>query len=150
MFQRYCGRITSLTNFLIPSFVIQNNFDAILLPGGLGGSDAFAKSTVVGEMLKRQESEGRIIAAICAAPIVLLANSIGFGKSITSYPSFKDRFSQYTYVDDQIVVHDGQFLTSRGPGTAMVFALKLVEIMSSAEKATEVAKGMLLNVDYRL
>lgn len=102
-------------------------------------------------MLKRQESEGRIIAAICAAPIVLLANSIGFGKSITSYPSFKDRLAEkYTYVEDQVVVHDGQFLTSRGPGTAMVFALKLAEIMSSAEKAAEVAKGMLLNANYRL
>lgn len=108
------------------------------------------ESKFLGELLKKQESEGRIIAAICAAPTALLAHSIGFGKKITSYPSVKDQLTgQYNYIDD-VVVHDGQLLTSQGPGTAMVFGLKLAEILVGIEKSQEVAKGMLLNSEYKL
>lgn len=110
-----------------------------------------SESKFLGDLLKRQESDGRIIAAICAAPAALLAHSIGIGKSITSYPSFKDQLAaKYKYIDDQIVVQDGQLLTSRGPGTATVFAFKLVEILVGIEKSQEVAKGMLLNNEYKL
>lgn len=57
---------------------------------------------------------------------------------------------KYEYIDDESYVVDGQLLTSRGPGTAFVFALKLSELLVGAEKAREVAKGMLLNDDYKL
>lgn len=91
------------------------------------------------------------MAAICAAPCALLAHSIGLGKQITSYPAMKDKLAdKYAYVDDKLVVQDGQLLTSRGPGTAFVFALKLVEVLVGVDKAREVAKGMLLNDEYKL
>ncbi|XP_055903580.1 protein dj-1beta-like [Eupeodes corollae] len=121
------------------------NFDVVILPGGLGGSKAMAESSLVGEILKRQESEGRMIAAICAAPIALAAHGICTGKSLTSYPAMKGQLdSAYKYIDDQKVVQDGNLITSRGPGTAFDFSLKLAGILAGESKATEVAKGMLL------
>ncbi|XP_055686675.1 protein dj-1beta-like [Lutzomyia longipalpis] len=124
----------------------KQEYDAIVLPGGLGGAKAMAESKEVGELLKRQESNNRLIAAICAAPTALLAHSIGTGKSITSYPSVQDQFkgSTYNYVNDKTVVQDGQLITSRGPGTAFEFALKIAENLVGAEEAAAVAKGMLL------
>lgn len=108
-------------------------------------------SALVGTILSAQEKNGRIVAAICAAPLALLAHSIGLGKRITSYPAMKDKLAgKYEYVDNENYVVDGQLLTSRGPGTAFVFALKLSELLFGVEKAQEVAKGMLLNDSYNL
>lgn len=64
-------------------------YDAVVLPGGLGGSNAMGESKAVGELLRTQESAGRIIAAICAAPTALAKHGIATGKSVTSYPSMK-------------------------------------------------------------
>jgi len=64
-------------------------YDVVVLPGGLEGSDALARSVVVGAILKSHEEGQRYIAAICAAPKVLAAHEIGFGKNITSYPTLK-------------------------------------------------------------
>jgi protein DJ-1 len=63
------------------------------LPGGLGGSTAMSKSNLVGEILQKQEKENKLIAAICAAPTVLLSHSIAVGKSLTSYPSMKNQLT---------------------------------------------------------
>lgn len=110
-----------------------------------------SESTILGTFLQKQQQENRLIAAICAAPTALLAHSIGLGKSITSYPSVKNQLvDKYKYVDDANVVQDGMLVTSRGPGTAMMFALKLAEILVGLDKAQEVAKGMLLSTDYKL
>lgn len=104
-----------------------------------------AESELVGKVLKQFESDGKIIAAICAAPTVLLAHSIAIGKNLTSYPSMRDQLeSAYKYDDKNIVVQDGQLITSRGPGTAFDFGLKLVEVLVGSEKAKAVASAMLL------
>ncbi|KAI8045057.1 protein dj-1beta [Drosophila gunungcola] len=125
--------------------VSSDKFDVVVLPGGLGGSNAMAESTVVGEILKSQESSGGLIAAICAAPTVLAKHGIASGKSLTSYPSMKPQLAdQYSYVDDKSVVKDGNLITSRGPGTAYEFALKIAEELAGKEKVQEVAKGLLV------
>ena len=129
----------------------------------------FAESKLLGTVLKRFESEGKIIAAICAAPCALATHSICLGlyrhiftfllllhrfigKSLTSYPSMKDKLlDKYNYIDDQLFVLDGQLLTSQGPGTAMLFSLKLAELMVGEATAQEVAKGLLVNTtSYKL
>lgn len=116
----------------------------MILPGGKDGTDALVDSALVGEVLRAQESGGRLIAAICAAPLALKEHKIALGKSLTSYPSVKDKLvSDYKYVDGQKVVQDGQLITSRGPGTAFDFGLKLVEVLVGADKADQVAKGLL-------
>lgn len=121
-------------------------FDVLVLPGGLGGAKALASSKEVGVLLKEQESAGRFIAAICAAPTALRAHEIGFGKSVTSYPSVKECLTEggkYNYKEEKVVV-DGKLITSRGPGTAFDFALNIVEQLQGKQKAVEVAKAMLL------
>lgn len=125
--------------------ISQEIFDVVILPGGLGGTEAFVQSQLVGDILKEQESSGRLIAAICAAPLALLAHKIGLGKSLTSYPSVKDKLiADYKYVDDELVVQDGQLITSRGPGTAFQFALELVKVLVDEEKKKQVSSGLLL------
>ncbi|XP_049883923.1 protein dj-1beta-like isoform X2 [Pectinophora gossypiella] len=120
-------------------------YDAVILPGGLEGSDRLSKSSVVGTLLKDQEKTCRIIAAICAAPTALAAHGVGVGKRVTSYPSTKNKMAaNYTYVEGERVVVDDNFVTSRGPGTAYWFGLKLVEMLVSKEKADEVEKGMII------
>lgn len=110
------------------------------------GTEAFIKSSLVGEVLKAQQSSDRLIAAICAAPLALQAHKIGIGKSITSYPSVKDKLTaDFKYIEDQIVVQDGKLITSRGPGTAYQFGLKIAEVLVGAEKAKQVANGMLFD-----
>lgn len=120
-------------------------FDAVVLPGGLGGAKALAASSLVGDVIRRQYSSGRILAAICAAPTALQEHKIAFGKSITSYPSFKGQLEgDYKYVSDRKVVQDGNLITSQGPGTAFDFALKIAHVLAGEAKANEVAKGLLL------
>lgn len=69
--------------------VCGGQYDAVVLPGGLGGSNAMGDSKAVGELLRSQEATGRIIAAICAAPTALAKHGIATGKSVTSYPAMK-------------------------------------------------------------
>lgn len=125
----------------------QGPFDVIVLPGGLGGSKAMAECGAVGQLLKEQECAGRWIAAICAAPTALKAHCIAIGKTVTSYPAMKAEMEEggkYKYKEDKVVV-DGNVITSRGPGTAFDFALTIVDNVVSKEKASEVAKAMLLS-----
>ncbi|XP_003741660.1 protein dj-1beta [Galendromus occidentalis] len=120
----------------------KEKFDVVVLPGGLKGSETFCANAKVGEMLKEQESSGRTIGAICAAPMALAAHNIGKGKNVTIYPSMESKMEGYTCKEDRVVV-DGKLITSRGPGTAFDFACTLVRELLGAEKAQETAKPML-------
>ncbi|XP_002037406.2 protein dj-1beta [Drosophila sechellia] len=125
--------------------VASDKFDVVVLPGGLGGSNAMGESSLVGDLLRSQESGGGLIAAICAAPTVLAKHGVASGKSLTSYPSMKPQLvDNYSYVDDKTVVKDGNLITSRGPGTAYEFALRIAEELAGKEKVQEVAKGLLV------
>jgi len=141
-----CSRNVTLVPDTAFSGVKGNAFDAIILPGGLKGSEAFANSADIGQILKTQEAKGGLIAAICAAPTALKAHKIGLGKSLTSYPSTKDKMvegNEYKYKEDRVVV-DGTLITSRGPGTAIEFGLAIAEYLAGKEKSAEVAKGLLI------
>ncbi|KAJ8890361.1 hypothetical protein PR048_009869 [Dryococelus australis] len=120
-------------------------YDVVVLPGGLQGSKNLSASKAVGDLLKEQEHSGRLIAAICAAPTVLKTHGIAKGKSLTSYPSFKDDLiaEGYKYSDDDVVV-DGKLITSRGPGTTFKFALTVAEQLVGEEIVGRVTKGLLL------
>ncbi|EFA04901.1 Protein DJ-1-like Protein [Tribolium castaneum] len=122
-------------------------FDAIVLPGGLGGAKALAASKEVGELIREQEAAGRLTGAICAAPTALKAHGVYVGKTVTSYPAMEAQMlegGQYKYKKEPVVV-DGTLVTSQGPGTAFVFALTLVDKLVGKDKAAEVAKAMLLS-----
>ncbi|KRX89295.1 Protein DJ-1 [Trichinella pseudospiralis] len=121
-----------------------NLFDVVVLPGGLKGAEFLANSTEVGKFLKLHEENGKLIAAICAAPIALKSHGIAVKHQITSHPVVSDEFlgsDVYTY-SEKMVVHDRNLVTSRGPGTAIAFALRLVSILISESTAETIARGM--------
>lgn len=102
------------------------NFDLIVLPGGQPGTDHLRADARVTGLLQQMQSQGRHVAAICAAPSVLAQAGLLDGKRATSYPGSLDEFPA-VQKQTAAVVEDGRLITSRGPGTAMDFALTLVE-----------------------
>lgn len=119
-------------------------YNLIALPGGMPGAEHLRDSEALVAMLKRQEREGRLYGAICAAPAVVFQhhNLLG-GRRATTHPAFADRLENCSAVESRVVV-DGTCITSRGPGTAIEFALKLVELLYGQEKAAEVAIPLLI------
>jgi len=119
--------------------VLDQNFDMIVLPGGLPGADHLNADPRIHDLLQRLHQEGKYIAAICAAPKVLASAGLLYGKRATSYPGSLDHSAtdnmQY---QTQPVVVDGKLITSRGPGTAMDFALVLIELLLGKDKRAEV------------
>lgn len=111
---------------------VQNEtFDMIVLPGGLPGADNLRADSRIIAMLKRHSAENKTIAAICAAPKVLAHAGLLKGRQATSYPTALDNMDlPETYLSNAPVVIDGSIITSRGPGTAMDFALALIESLS--------------------
>jgi len=123
--------------------VMEQSFDLIVLPGGLPGADHLDQNPQLRELLQRQQSAGRYSAAICAAPKVLANAGLLDGKRATSYPGVLDKMDlAQVDVGLQPVVIDGKVVTSRGPGTAMDFALTLIELLVGKAKRDEVEAGL--------
>ena len=119
---------------------VKKTFDLIAVPGGLPGVENLRQSGELIGMLKRQMDEGRLYAAICAAPAVVLEpNGLLEGRRATCHPNFADRLSNKEYIGQSVVV-DGNLVTSRGAGTAVEFALKLVGLVYSDQKEREIAE----------
>ncbi len=119
------------------------SFDALVLPGGNGGTEAFKSSPLVVDWVKKAATRSMILAAICAAPSVLLEAGVLRGKKVTSYPGALDpEASEYTYLEEA-VVEDDRLITSRGPGTALDFALTLVERLAGSARRAQVEAPLL-------
>lgn len=110
---------------------LKDDYDMIVLPGGLPGADNLDNDDRLKSALKKMANNDKYIAAICAAPKVLANTGVLIGKTATCYPGVLDdpELSGIT-VSDEAVVRDGKVITSRGPGTAMDFALELIEVLS--------------------
>ncbi len=120
-------------------------YDAIALPGGLPGADHLRDCPPLIEMLKEQRDAGRIYAAICASPgVVFQYHGLIGDRKATSYPGFSDDFSNKEAIAERVVV-DGNCVTGQGPGTALDFALMLVEILFTKGLADKVAGAMLMS-----
>ena len=119
--------------------VLDDDFDMMVLPGGLPGADHLDADPRIHALLQRLAEQGRYTAAICAAPKVLLNAGLLDGHKATAYPGVMDDLMNpgSQYVRDPVVT-DGKVVTSRGPGTAMEFALTLIEQLSGADKRKEV------------
>lgn len=104
--------------------VAGNDFDLVVLPGGKAGAERLRDDARVRELLQRQAAADRLIGAICAAPIALKAAGLLAGRKATSYPGFLE--PEDAELSEEAVVEDGNIITSRGPATAIPFALALV------------------------
>lgn len=120
-----------------------DTYDLIALPGGMPGADHLRDSKELELMLKRQQREGRLYGAICASPAVVLQRHGLLGKrKATCHPYCVDQIENKDAIEDRVVVDNG-CITSRGPGTALEFAIKLVELLYDKQKAKDVALPML-------
>ena len=118
-------------------------WDVVALPGGMPGSANLRDSAAVHAVLERQRERGHKIAAICAAPIALAAAGVIENRRVTSYPGFEGDLGEVEYCQDAVVVDDG-IITSRGPATAMAFALAIVAALCGPQAAQTLADAMLV------
>ncbi|MBC8945498.1 MULTISPECIES: protein deglycase YajL [Xenorhabdus] len=126
--------------------VVDEDFDAVILPGGIKGAECFRDSLLVVEKIRTAQSQGKIIAAICASPAVVLEYHQLFPiGNMTGYPSMKDKIAPEKWIDRRVYFDERvNLLTSQGPATAFDFALKLIELLKGKDKAAEVAAQLVL------
>ena len=127
-----------------------DEYDMVIIPGGMPGAANLRDCTLVTDWVRKFDEEGKYVAAICAGPMVLKEAGISAGRRLTSYPAprYVEMFSDSDYVDDnaemeQMVVTDGNLITSRGPATTFPFAFKLAEVLGGNVEA--VKQGILYN-----
>ena len=116
--------------------------DLIVLPGGQPGSDNLNKHEGLKKQIRSFHDQGRMIAAICAAPLVLASAGVLKGKRATCYPGCESLLTGAICTGNAVEI-DGNIITGRGPGLAMKFSLTLVEQLIGKSKADEVRKAMI-------
>ena len=124
---------------------IDATWDLIALPGGIPGAEHLAASEPLETLLRAQVAKGSLYGAICAAPaLVLGAKGLLQGKTVTGHPMFQQNMDAKELNSESRVVVDGNCVTSQGPGTALDFALELVEQLCGVVKREEVGAPMVL------
>jgi len=127
--------------------VMDQAWDMVVLPGGLPNAHLLRDDADVKTLVQRLCAERKSIAAICAAPTALAAYGITAGKRVTSYPACQPEMEALqpssVYVD-AVVVEDDFLITSRGPGTAMAFALRLISRLCGEQKAAEISADVVI------
>lgn len=119
---------------------LEQDYDIIILPGGGLGTKNLRESQHLIAALKKQNTAKKFIAAICAAPTVLLDAGVLKNKAYTAHYSVKKELPNI--LEDQKVVIDGNIITSQGPGTSIQFALAIVSTLLSESKSKEICKGI--------
>lgn len=113
------------------------NIDAVILPGGLGGTENLDKNEIVKNAVKYANDNKKLVCAICAAPSILGKMGLLKGKKATCYPGFENTFDGGEYVKQSVAVCDN-FITSDGMGSAYKFGFEIVAALCGIEKAEEI------------
>lgn len=122
---------------------LKKDYDMVVLPGGLPGADYLDKDPRIQTLLKEMASNDKFTAAICAAPKVLASTGLLDGKRATAYPGTLEKLNlSNTDITADAIIKDDKVITSRGPGTAMDFALFLIETLAGEAKRNEVEAGL--------
>jgi len=123
--------------------VLDSEPDMVVLPGGMPGTLNLKAHKGVEEMILKNHKAGRYIAAICAAPSVFAELGLLEGKVSTSYPSFEEVLKKHgsQYVYDPVAV-DGSIITSRGMGTAIAFAGRIISLLKDQKTADEILESI--------
>ena len=117
--------------------------DALVLPGGTSNARTLASHAEAQRLIKEARALDKVVGAICAAPLALKAAGVIQGAQITSFPGMEREFAGEKYREER-VVKDGNVLTSRGPGTALEFALAVVADLEGKAAADKLRSGMLV------
>jgi 4-methyl-5(b-hydroxyethyl)-thiazole monophosphate biosynthesis len=118
-----------------------SDFDAVVLPGGMPGSANLRENSRVISIIRDIDGRNGTVAALCAAPIVLAEAGLLNEREVTCFPGFEKDLHGAHYTGEPVVV-DGNIITGKGPGCAIPFALKLVEVLSGKETADRLKKTM--------
>lgn len=116
-----------------------SDIELLLLPGGMPGVKNLSEKKELLSLIKDFDNKKKYIGAICAAPFVLECAGILKGRKVTSYPGWKEKLPSASY-SEEAVVFDKNIITSRGVGTAIDMALKIVDIIKSAESSEKLKK----------
>ena len=132
----------------IASEVNFDEYDAVVLPGGMPGTLNLGASEIVNEVVKKFAAEGKIVAAICAGPSVLGAAGVLEGRHATCHPGFEPKLTGAETCEDAVVV-DGNIITSRGMGTAIPFAFEIVRYFTDDETVEHVRQGLVYRANEK-
>ena len=121
---------------------INDDFDMIILPGGLPGSDNLHASKVVDAFINKAIENDKLICAICAAPYILGVRGLLKGKKATCYPGFENRL-EGAICQDTGVVRDGKIITARAMGSATDFALEIIEALLGKEAREKIRASII-------
>ena len=124
--------------------VMDQDFDMVVLPGGLPGADHLNADSRIHQILQNTLNKNNKVAAICAAPKVFATSGLLENKKATAYPGVLEGLQlNNTTITNTAVQQDGNVLTSRGPGTAMDFALEIISCLLGGEKRKQVEDGLM-------
>ena len=139
------ARGLKITTDTVLDTVKEEEFDCIVLPGGSGGAEKLSKSVKLKTLIQKMSKNGKIVAAICASPAWVLAPAgVLDGKNATCYPGAEKSFSGSTnYINKEVVI-DKNIITSQGPATALLFGIKIVEILRGSNIADTIKKNLLI------
>lgn len=116
--------------------------DMLVLPGGMPGTKNLLKQEDLAKQIRKFNQEGKMLAAICAAPTVLAAAGVLDGRQATCYPGFEDQLAAASYVEQSVVCNQN-IITSRGLGTAIEFSLAIVAHFKGKEEAKELSNKII-------
>lgn len=123
---------------------LEGPFEGVILPGGMPGAENLAKSDIVSMYSETVMKEGGMVAAICAAPAVVLgAFGLLKGRAFTCYPGFEERIADGEFSDKRVVV-DGNLITSRSAGCAGEFAVAIIRALMGERAADDVTRAVLM------
>ncbi len=123
--------------------ILNESFDMIVLPGGQPGTDNLSLDSRIAELVTSMARQDKYVCAICAAPKVLALAGVLSGRRATAFPGTLEKLGRSDIsLSHAAVEKDGRIITSRGPGTAMDFALELVELLVGKEKRQDVEKAL--------
>lgn len=128
------------------SSVDLSSFDAVFLPGGMPGSLNLKESDAVMDAVKKINSAGKVVSAICAAPMALARAGVLNGKKVTAYPGTEKHFDSTTICTGNRTEVDGNIITAKGAGTAFEFAAKVAEALGKKKEAEELFNGMFIKL----
>ena len=122
------------------------DYDAIVIPGGMPGSTLLRDNKKIIEFYQTMYNSGKLVAAICAAPIVLSAAGITDDKEVTSYPGFDKEINYKNYNSDKAVVIDKNVITAQGPAVAILFGYEILNYLLQDDTAQNISSAMLVPV----